>query len=124
MGAGPQARTRCEGDGDGRVIWLGFLQCNRHEQRAERAHGLGRPQDRGAGILPRTVYLRANGIGRDDENDWKRSDRHDDDDRGHERRIPKVYTLTATATVLAGNTTKGDIDMHGAELLLSAFAIL
>jgi 6-phosphogluconolactonase (cycloisomerase 2 family) len=69
----------------------------------------GDPNDRddirieGAGLQPRTIYLRADKLGREDEDDRKKSDRKDDDrDRGP--RMPKVYTLTATATDLAGNT--------------------
>jgi hypothetical protein len=54
----------------------------------------------GRGLQPRTIYLRAEKLGLKDD-DWKRSGRHENDDRRHF--TPKVYTLTATATDQAGN---------------------
>jgi hypothetical protein len=58
----------------------------------------------GHGLGPRTIYLRANGLeGEDGAENREISNRDSHDDEHH--RVAKVYSLSATATDLAGNTT-------------------
>src|ERR1019366_9511057 len=55
----------------------------------------------GSGLHPRTIFLRADTLGRHDDHDY-----YDHRDmRHHEHEGPKIYTLTATGADLAGNTT-------------------
>jgi hypothetical protein len=59
----------------------------------------------GHGLGPRTIYLRANSLGHDEDSENGDSSDRDSRDADDHHRVAKIYSLTATATDSAGNAT-------------------